>query len=341
MNKLLRTILLMGMAILSSLYIFADERDEFCDICYNEDYDKRFYSEGMRFMEVSSTTCKVDDLDRKYSGSLTIPANVFFKGRKLSVIAIGSISGCLNLTAVNIPQSVRFICDGAFEECENLLSVNIPSSVTSIGRSAFYRCYNLTSINIPSSVTKLGHGAFNMCKKLTSVTLSSSLTTIENGTFRGCALTSIDIPSSVTTIEEEAFAGCRFTAIEIPPSVTSIGWRAFAGCALTSIDIPPSVTSIGSEAFANCRNLTSASIPASTQILGPSENLIENIYLLFDRCEKLKFVKYGDSLISLENRHEKLPQQEVNDSWEVHPEIDRIVDYNQVEPDSVAPSVPW
>ena len=63
--------------------------------------------------EVTSNT------NDKYSGSVSIPKEVSYNGKKYSVTSIG---------------------DEAFEKCSGLTSVTIPNSVTSIGGSAFSGC---------------------------------------------------------------------------------------------------------------------------------------------------------------------------------------------------------
>lgn len=110
-----------------------------------------------------------------------------------SVTSIGDLAyGGLNITSINIPNSVTTIGAGAFQDCESLLSVNIPNSVTSIGDGAFLRCESLISIDIPNSVTSIGDGAFFACDNLTSVTIPGSVIFIGNKVFAMCeSLTSI------------------------------------------------------------------------------------------------------------------------------------------------------
>ena len=153
----------------------------------------------------------------QYSGDITIPEKVNYKGNTYCVTSIGYEAFC---------------------ECYGLKSVVIPNSVTSIGEYAFYECKGLTSITIPNSVTSIGDDAFGYCSGLTSITIGNSVTSIGDGAFFRCSgLTSITIGNSVTNIGDWAFYGCYgLTEITIPNSVTSIGERAFYGCSgLTSV----------------------------------------------------------------------------------------------------------
>lgn len=225
--------------------------------------------------------------------SITIPDRV-------SSIADGACSRCVNLTSIIIPNSVTNIGKGAFSNCVNLTSVTIPNSVTSIGDFAFQWCVELQSITIPTNLKSISRYAFVNCWGLTSVTISDGVTSINEGAFVACkSLISIAIPSSVTNISENAMSGSQSlmsinvdkdnsnyssidgvlydknvstlvqcpggkSSITIPHTVKTIRGGAFWGCInLTSITIPNSVESIGVSAFQACINLTSITIPNS------------------------------------------------------------------------------
>lgn len=66
-----------------------------------------------------------------------------------------------------IPDGVTTIVDGAFNGCVDMTAISMPGSVKKIGYAAFYAC-NLTSVTIPSAVEKIDSLAFAKCP-LTSV----------------------------------------------------------------------------------------------------------------------------------------------------------------------------
>ena len=70
----------------------------------------------------------------KYSGSVIIPEEVYYVGKRYKVTSIA---------------------DNAFKECYDLTSVSIPNTVTNIGEYAFYGCSKLSSVDIPNSVTDI------------------------------------------------------------------------------------------------------------------------------------------------------------------------------------------
>lgn len=205
----------------------------------------------------------------------TIHKGAFLGGIELTNIEIPNsitkidnyaFAGCTGLTNIEIPISVTEIGIGAFERCANLTNIKIPNSITRIDWSAFRGCTRLTSIEIPNSVTYIGQNAFKGCISLANIKIPISVTVIDKGAFNECTnLTNIKIPNFVTKIDISVFEGCtKLTNVEIPNSITEINRNAFAECtALTNIKIPDSVTSIGNYAFYECTGLANIEIPNS------------------------------------------------------------------------------
>ena len=237
-------------------------------------------------VEVTYRGDSPDEYSDEYLDMVTIPSTVSYKGDTYRVTSIGwnAFSGCITLTAINIPEGVTYIGEYAFYECSSLTAINIPEGVTSIGGCAFFGCSSLTAINIPDGVTSIGSDAFNGCSSLTSITIPESVTSIGSEAFSGCSsLTAINIPEGVTYIGWNAFSGCSSLAsITIPESVTSIGSSTFYGCSsLASITIPESVTSIEGYAFNGCSSLTDINIPEGVTSIG---------YSAFNGCSSLTAV---------------------------------------------------
>ena len=216
---------------------------------------------------------------------------VIFGGR---IVDDYLLSGCTNVTEVEIKNGVTYIGRNAFENCSALTSIIIPDSVTKIDWEAFENCFGLTSVTIPDNVTSIGERAFYNCRALTSVTIPDSVNSISEGAFENCfGLTSVTIGNSVNSIGSWAFYNCSgLTSVTIPNSVTTINFSAFGGCGgLTSIIIPDSVTSIGESAFKNCSGLTSITIPDSVTEIGS---------WAFRDCNGLTSVTIGSSVIYID-----------------------------------------
>ena len=263
------------------------------------------------------------------AGDLTIPSTVNHNGNNYSVTSIGENAFylCLDLTSVEIPNSVTTIESYAFWACE-MSSITIGYSVNYIGGHAFYGCYNLTSMNftgtladwcritfvddqsnplsycfhliinnveitslvIPDSITEIKPFAFHSCRGLTSVTISDNVTTIGKMAFASCInISSLNLGHSLTTIGQSAFSYCMgLTSVIIPNSVITIGDSAFIMCTgLTSVTIGNSVETIGPGAFYGCEGLTVIAIPNSVVTIGQRA---------FFECHNLASVKMGNSV---------------------------------------------
>lgn len=145
-------------------------------------------------------------------------------------------------------------------------SIEIPESVTEIGDYQFCGFGRVTSILLPNSLTSVGIGAFNGCN-------SVQYNEYENGNYLGSSenpymvfvgltdwrATEIVIHEQTKMISATALSGSSYlTSVTIPEGLISIGSRAFYNCIrLESITIPSTVTSIGEEAFYGCSSLKS------------------------------------------------------------------------------------
>ena len=172
-----------------------------------------FEYNGMYFNIISTAdlTCEITYKDgnyNTYAGNVTIPSEVEYKGRTLTVTRIqDAFRDCINLTSVTIPNSVPVI--SGFSNCTSLTSVNIPNSATDIFSYAFEGCTSLTAVNIPNSVTIISAYAFSGCSSLTTVNIPNSVTNIGWSAFADCSnLTAVNIPNSVIWIGAGAFYNC-------------------------------------------------------------------------------------------------------------------------------------
>ena len=219
----------------------------------------------------------------------------------------------LNISHINIGDSVQRIPAYFAHGNTNLTSVTIPNSVTEIGYYAFYGCGGVTDYtwnarncsyngNMPTSnIERVSIGNeveilpsnFVSGSKITSVSIPNSVTTIGEYAFRYCSsLTSVNMPNSVTEIGNYAFSYCSsLTNLNIPNSVTTIGGSAFSYCSsLTNLNIPNSVTTIGGNAFSYCSSLTNLNIPNSVTTIGS---------YAFSYCSGLTNVTIGNSVTSI------------------------------------------
>ena len=215
--------------------------------CSNEEiFDGTYFTANdmcFKIISAENQTCEIAyHPDVSYSGAITIPGTVTYKGRDFMVTKIGddAFNWATKVTHVIIPRSVTTIGVNAFYLCTGLTTVKFSTFVTNIGENAFEGCSSLTEIILPSSVTNIGSDAFRECTNLQFVRMPDNITTISDGTFYGCTeLTEVTIPNSVTTIGNDAFADTGLTEVTIPNSVMNIGLYAFKNCSLKEMILRP------------------------------------------------------------------------------------------------------
>jgi hypothetical protein len=157
---------------------------------------------------------------------------------------------CLNLTSVEIPNSIIEIKGSAFYYCRSLESMKIPNSVTIIGDYAFEGCSHLSNVEIPAGVKSIGYRAFYETPWQNTNTKDGFV--IVNGILINWTYPkNLNIPKSVTAIGSYTFYGKKGVSVILPETLTSIQDHAFS-CDLRLLTIPSGVTSIGDEAFAGC-----------------------------------------------------------------------------------------
>jgi hypothetical protein len=189
--------------------------------------------------------CELDDgtlLIEKYTGDaeyLIIPDTIH--GKKVSAVD-GMQSSVLK--GVQIPDTVKTICEDAFFSNESLEEVILGNGVETLEDEAFYLCRNLKSINLPDSITSIGECAFNVTS-LTEIHIPTGISEIPDGTFCNGDWEELTIPGNVKTIGQEAFAGNKnLKKVTIEDGVEELsGHNIFNHCDnLTELHIPGSVT---------------------------------------------------------------------------------------------------
>lgn len=112
-----------------------------------------------------------------------------------------------------------------------------------------------------------------MGKKLRSVTLPKDLKKIDIAAFAGCEqLENITLPASLEVIEPYAFSSCnKLRSITIPAGLKEMGEGAFSRCkSLKTASIAPSSPlSVAKDAFQDCSALSSVSLGANVDKIGP------------------------------------------------------------------------
>ena len=219
------------------------------------------------------------------------------------------------ISAVNLPNTVKYIGSSAFGKCSNLTGftfpdgietistavlygagikvIDIPFGVKSIGVLAFGDCSNLEEVVIPDTVTDIGDFAFYYDWELVDLTIGENVFSIGSYAFSNCeSLTSVKLPDSLRTLGDHAFYRCyKLYDLDLGNGVGTIGERAFYQCkALPSLVLPDSVTSIGDYAFYKCTNLATVRIGSRVDNIGS---------YAFYKCTKLMVVDIPESVTTI------------------------------------------
>ena len=109
----------------------------------------------------------------------------------------------MQMSEIQIPESVKKIGDYAFSNCGSLTQVVIPAKAETIGGYAFNNCSALASVEFKGTEKSLGESSFRNCSSLTSVDLTG-VQRIGKEAFRGTNLSTVNL-ASVELIEASAF----------------------------------------------------------------------------------------------------------------------------------------
>jgi len=186
-------------------------------------------ADGIYYNVTSSTdlTAEVTNGTNKYTGEVTIPSTIEFRGKQLSVTRIGM---------------------QAFKDCTGLTSVSFSEGLVSIGYEAFSGCSNLENVTFPASLRKIEDMyAFGYCKKLANVTLQEGIEYIGGYAFYGCeGITEISIPRSVNKTGFSIFGNCiNLRKAFLPKNITELKHMFYQSTNLETLRVegalPPKV----------------------------------------------------------------------------------------------------
>lgn len=83
---------------------------------------------------------------------------------KIETIGPRAFSGCENLRAMSLPETLFGLGVEAFSWCGNLEYADIPAGPRNVGSKAFYNCKSLKWVSFGRTVTSIGNDAFAGCE---------------------------------------------------------------------------------------------------------------------------------------------------------------------------------
>ena len=220
---------------------------------------------------VKNSTATIKNVDSSISGDVIVPSVI--DGYEVVAIADNAFLNCVNITSIEVPDSVTSIGKGAFNGVNNLESMTIPfvgSTATSSGINGILGyIFGYTTTETEGTV-KQGYSTSTSTKycytyipeSLKSITVTGS-NALPSYAFNNCANIETVVLSNATSIGSNAFDGCvSLKDFKFPSQLQKIGGYAFRNCVLfKEITVPDSVTSIGLGAFNGINNLESITLP--------------------------------------------------------------------------------
>lgn len=174
-----------------------------------------------------------------------------------------AFKGCIALTNVDIPDSVKTIEAGLFDGCTSLASVKLSKNTTSIPDFTFRNCTSLTSIFIPYGYKSFGIETFYGCSALASVTFGENVmmatrevfANIGKNCFKGCvSLTSIAIPNGCKQYAASVLQDTLHlttVALSKKSTLNTVAESMFENSAVQSVYLPSNYRNIEKNAFKN------------------------------------------------------------------------------------------
>ena len=155
---------------------------------------------------------------------------------------------------------LNYIADSAFEGCVNLTSISIPSSIKEIGADAFKDCQEMKSDDLKGLIGVHITDIASWCAIEFGNSYSNPLFYAHNLILNDSLVTTLIIPEDIS-VSDYAFYNCTsLLCVSYAPEAqnsVSIGANAFYGCnGLISVYIPSYVMSIGENAFSGSSSLT-------------------------------------------------------------------------------------
>lgn len=192
----------------------------------------------------------------KYLTTITVPAT--YNGKKVLEIKAEAFTGCKNIVAINIPNSITKIVPEAFSDCSALESVTIYEVEGTV--DPVYYSPEITGAD--GKTQKDGVVIKNDGVTGKTLFYFPNAKTGNNGVYT--------IPDDVETIPAEIFSGRELTKIIVPASVTNVMANGFATARyLTEVEFlaAPEGTeekalTIDEKAFEGCYRLENLILPA-------------------------------------------------------------------------------
>ena len=248
-----------------------------------------------------------------YTGDITIPEKVYFRGTQYPVCVILSdaFTGC-SVTSVTIPNTVEIIEQGAFLDCDNCTSLTFQGGTenslhcarSNDSHGAFFYMDALNTVYLARTLSypdnDCSYAPFYKHESGFALTVRSGCTGIPSYCFYDGYLRSVSFDDNcdLATIGSYAFYNCNYVSgtLALPSSVTQIGEQAFRDDTFSSIVFNGSSSAgpllLGDDVFKN-QYTTSIVLDRNLVFTGGSGDAP------FYDCDKLTSVTIGSHVTGI------------------------------------------
>ena len=205
-------------------------------------------------------------------------------GKNLEIIGSSAFNGCVQLSKVEIPETVWAIYPDAFTDTPWYNSLTEDEFVI-VGDSVLLKYNgNDTTVVIPNTV-KHTSAAFMGNETIKDITFPDSVYTIGAATLSSSTVSRVHLGNNVIKIDDSAFAYCyELHYINMPESLKIIEAYAFSSCAgLSYVKIGKNVETIGDYAFFRSTRFSYIYMPKSVKSIGD---------FAFEDCDYLSRIYY-------------------------------------------------
>ena len=236
-----------------------------------------YLADGLTYEKLADGTYAVTGVV-SYETTIKIPSKI--KGASVTQIGVDAFRNKTYVEEVELPDTVKKICDSAFEGAYGLQKINL-ENVEVLGRNVFKNSFGkIPKVQLTlNKITSIGARCFENALGLNKITINGNVSVIPRYAFASCSgLATVILGSGVKRLENCAFTGCSSLANLSMPSVEYIGEECFNSCiVITSLNLP-NIQEIKERAFNNCTFITDVTC---------GENLKQLFPLAFYGCAAL------------------------------------------------------
>lgn len=194
---------------------------------------------AFKVYDTNNSYVEVTEGSNNAFGHFVIPGYVTNDGVDYKVKRVGEYAFFTAASAFDITfeEGVTEIQQFAISYCPNLTAINLPKSLRTLGQSCFARNEKLPSITFPEGLTTIEKFACMGCTSLKEVTFPSTLTTINKEAFKECPV--IEIYSYATKapwVNPNAFQNYDQIVIHVLPGCADAYTEAETWSQCTIVD---------------------------------------------------------------------------------------------------------